>query len=154
MIVVVPAFARTFASSPGAAIQDSICICASINPGTRYLPVQSISFSPSYSPTPTIVSPQIATSAFNTSSVKTFSTFPFFNTRSAFWRPFAQSSFLFLSNIRFLFSLYIDNNYENNFLKKSPTEENTDLKNPPTTAAIPPEELLSPFLNELYKDSA
>ena len=152
MIVVVPAFARTFASSPGAAIQDSICICASMNPGTRYFPVQSISSFPSYLPTPTIVSPQIATSAFNTSSVNTFNTFPFFNTRSAFSRPFAQSNFLFLSNICFLFSLYIY--YENNFLKKSPTEEMIDLKNPPTAAAIPLFELPSPFLNELYKDSA
>ena len=71
---VVPCGTTARANSVGVSFDDSMCTCASMNPGTMYWPRASMRSPPSYSPSPAIRPPNTATSTSSHSRVNTEST--------------------------------------------------------------------------------
>ena len=61
-----------------------MCRCVSISPAETYAPLRSISFLPSYRPTPTIIPSETAMSHSSISPINTFTALQFLKTRSAF----------------------------------------------------------------------
>ena len=102
---VVPNGSTSRASSSTSSFTDSMCMCASMNPGTTKRPPASIVSPPSYRPTPAIAPSTTATSASSHSRVKTESTRPPRTTRSAASSPRATASLCARRDIAWTISL-------------------------------------------------
>ena len=98
---VVPLGTIRRANSSGERQELSICTCASISPGITVKDEQSISFTPSYSPTPTIFPSVTAISPLLTPPEKTSTKDAFFKTSSAF--SSRRAARIYFSNIFHLF---------------------------------------------------
>src|SRR5438132_587702 len=88
---VVPCARTARANSSTISLDDSMCMCASMKPGTRYAPETSSRSPPSYRPSPTTWPSLTATSTSSHSFVNTERTWPPDSTRSAGSSPRATA---------------------------------------------------------------